>query len=212
MNELYKDDIIIEKCNNKNILHIGATDTPYHLEKAKKNLLLHQKLLKICKNLVGIDVDKKSILELKKYGINNILHGNILDENYIKNFIGQKFDFIVIGDVIEHLENPGIMLDNIKKIGNNDTKIILTTPNVFSYYCFKAFVFGLENVHPDHVFWPSYKTMRELFRRKGFTINYFSYCFWGSSSEKKLHIKLIQKLLLSRIKHILPCMIFVLKK
>lgn len=65
MNELYKDDIIIEKCNNKNILHIGATDTPYHLEKAKKNLLLHQKLLKICKNLVGIDVDKKSILELK---------------------------------------------------------------------------------------------------------------------------------------------------
>lgn len=211
MTEPYKDDLIIERCKNKRVLHVGATDTPYHLEKAKKNKLLHQRLQVVCKELVGIDIDKQSIEELKQFGI-NIFHGDILTGKYEVDFKKHKFDFIVLGDIIEHLENPGLALDNIKKLMSKNTKIILTVPNAFSYMNIKTPFTGKEKVHPDHVFWPSYKTMLRLFESKNLKTDYFSYCFWDSSKEESLKGRLAHKLILKRMKHLLPCMFFILKR
>jgi len=43
--------------------------------------------------------------------------------------IEQKFDIIVCGELIEHIENPGLMLDGIKRFMNDDRILIITTPN-----------------------------------------------------------------------------------
>jgi len=137
MAELFKKDMIVEFCKCKKVLHIGACDSPYHIDKTKKGTLLHQKLQKVCEEIIGIDIDKKTIVELKNLGIDDIFYGDIIRDEYEIDLQKFSFDYIIFGDVIEHLENPGSALDNIKKLMNENTKLILTTPNCFSYAAMK---------------------------------------------------------------------------
>lgn len=110
----YKIDLILALCKNKRVLHIGATDYPYHIEKAKKNKLLHQKLNQTCKELIGIDIVKKAISDLQdQFNIQNIYYGDII-KNEFEIKLTKKFDIVVFADVIEHLDNPGIALENLK--------------------------------------------------------------------------------------------------
>ncbi len=93
---MFKHDIILELCKNKTVLHIGATDSPYHLKRAKRGCLLHQRLQTVCRDIVGIDVDKKAIYELKKYfSINNIYYGDIVAGVYDVDLYELDFDVIV---------------------------------------------------------------------------------------------------------------------
>lgn len=213
MTELFKHDLILQFCKNKKVLHIGATDAPYHKEKGLKEELLHQKLQKVCKKLVGIDIDKKAIKYLKeKFGINNIFYGDIIKNKYKVKLTGH-WDYIVFGDVIEHLENPGLALENIKKLMNKNTYILLTAPNVFGYSNFICYFTGKEVVHPDHTFWTSYKTLSHLLEIKGLKTEYFTYCFCGSYNNiRTLKRKFFYKILKNKINHIKPCLFFILKK
>jgi len=208
----YKDDFLVKICTDKNVLHVGATDSPYHLEKVKKNRLLHQKLQNVCRHLIGLDVDKKAIRQLKKFDIKNIFYGDIVKGKCNIKLKTKKFDYIILGDIIEHLDNPGSALNNVKKLMNRKTRLLLTTPNVFSYRNIKGFIFGRENVHPDHTFWPSYKTMIKLFSMSDLEMEDFSYCFWGSSNEATLKSSIAYKLFLRMRRYLLPCMFFVLRK
>jgi len=210
--KLFKHDLILNFCKNKKVLHIGAVDSPYHLERFNNGTLLHLKLQKNCKEVVGIDVDKKAIKELENLGIDNIFYGDVCEDSYEVNLKAMRFDYIVFSDVIEHLDNPGLALANIKKIMEKDTELILTTPNVFSYTNIMTHITGKENVHPDHTFQPSYKTMCKLFGNNDLKIDYFTYCFWGSHEESNTwKMRLFCKLIANRRKYIMPVLFFILE-
>ena len=213
MVELFKHDLILNFCKDKIVLHIGAADSPYHEERGRKGTLLHQKLQKICKQLVGIDIDKNAINYLKKFGINNIFYGDIVNEKYEINLKNYKWDYIIFGDVIEHLDNPGLALENLKKIMNKETKLIITTPNVFSFFNIKTFLTGKEYVHPDHTFWPSVKTMNKLLEIKNLKITFFAYCFYGEYKDvKTLKGKIFYKIIKNKFNYIAPCLFFIVMK
>lgn len=211
MVELFKTDMILEFCKNKKVLHVGACDAPYHIEKAKNGTLLHQALKKVSKEIIGIDADKKALDELRNHGIEDIFYGDVIRGCYEIDLDNYEFDYIIFGDVIEHLDNPGLALGNIKKFMNKNTKLILTTPNCFSYASVKIVLTGEEYVHPDHVFWPSKKTLCILFQRYSLKTVYFSYCFYNSSREvtfKKLFFYKIVNIISKT--HSLPYLFFVL--
>lgn len=212
MTKLYKHDLILNCCKHCNVLHIGACDSPYHVKGAKRGILLHQKLQKVCKDLIGIDIDKKAIEQLKNLGIENIFYGDVIRDQYELNLQKFDFDYIIFGDVIEHLENPGLALDNIKNLMDENTKLIITTPNCFSYANIKTYFTGKENVHPTHVFWPSYKTINRLFEIKDLRIEYFTYCSWGAYNEVRMINKMGYRIILKKKKCLMGCMFFVLKK
>lgn len=208
----FKHDLILNFCKNKKILHIGSADSPYHLERFNNGTLLHLKLQKNCKEVVGIDVDKKAIKELWNLGLDNIFYGDVCKDSYEVDLEDIKFDYIVFSDVIEHLDNPGLALANIKKIMGKDTKLILTTPNVFSYTTIMTHITGKENVHPDHTFQPSYKTMCKLFGNNDLKIDYFTYCFWGSHEESNTwKMRLFCKLIAGRRDDLMPVLFFILE-
>jgi SAM-dependent methyltransferase len=122
-----------------------------------------------------------------------------------------QFDYILLADVIEHLNNPGIALRSIKRLMKKNTLLIITTPNVFSYRNIKTFLSGKEVVHPDHTFWPSVKTMKKLFANNGFKIKSYFYCFWGSYKDKKTINRVFSRVLAKLFPHLLPCLCFILK-
>ncbi|MEM3394008.1 MAG: class I SAM-dependent methyltransferase [Candidatus Methanomethylicia archaeon] len=211
MNIPYKDDFLIELCKNKKVLDIGAVDSPYHLEKLNKGILLYQKLQNVCKQLIGIDIDKNAIKTLRERNIRNIFYGDI-ERGVYSVKINKKYDYIILGDVLEHLANPGTALKNIKKLMRKNTRLIVTVPNNFSYINIKAFLTGIEKVHPDHKFWPSVKTMCRLFDSIGFKIDKFFYCFWGSKKNARLLSKIVYIIFFKRLRHLLPCILFILRK
>ena len=76
-------------------------------------------------NLYGVELDKKLAKKAGKYG--EIFAGPI--EDFLKqNKV--KFDYVLAGDVIEHLLEPWITLREIKKIIKPEGWLLASIPNV----------------------------------------------------------------------------------
>lgn len=98
--------------------------------------LFHNYLCSDCKvYYTGVDVLSQSLKKLTKYWKtknSNRFFPKFIEMNYIENFIpGEKFDFIVCFEVIEHFDKKYIhnFLNNIKQNMNQNTILFLSTPN-----------------------------------------------------------------------------------
>ncbi len=170
-----RSEFIIDSVRDKVVLHLGAVDN-YKGSIAK----LHKTLMTISKGVVGLDLDKDGIEKIKKEGIYNIFYSNVED---IDIFLEDRFDIILAGEIIEHLSNAGLFLDNIKRFFSTETKMIITTPNAFCLELYIHAFLGTENVHIQHTCYYSYHTLKELLERHGFTIEK-SYYYVGSKIGK----------------------------
>lgn len=158
-----RQEYLVAKCAGKRVLHLGAIDL------CKGQMCgLHRQLMRVTDGLIGIDIDRDGIEQAKSAGIHNIQYGDL--EKLEELDIGDKFDVIAAGGVIEHLSNPGLFLEGIKKFFGPHTEMILTTPNAFSIHRFLLSLVRLEYVHPDHVCYYSYITLKRLLQRHGFVI------------------------------------------
>lgn len=209
----YKYNLIESICKYKRVLHIGASDSPFHNEKAVKGLLLHQKIERSAKKVVGLDIDKNAISDLKKYNIRSIYFGDILTEKYAVDLKAEKFDVIVFADVIEHLDCPGNALKNIKKLMTKKTLLIITAPNVFNIRTLLTLLTGCETVHSDHVFWTSKKTIERLFKIHHFKIIDFHYVQNGCYEDANIISKLFYYFtVISNMKYLRNTLYYVLQK
>jgi ubiquinone/menaquinone biosynthesis C-methylase UbiE len=171
-------EFIREACENKTVLHLGCTNWPYTREAIDSNMLLHYDLEKIAKEIFGFDYDQAGLDILANHGSKNLFRADLEKLSDVE--LDRTFDVIVAGEMIEHLNNPGIFLDGIKRFMNSETRLVLTTIN--AYCALRFFIYGLrgkgglnEPVHPDHVAYYSYKTLKLLIERKGLRLNDFSF-------------------------------------
>lgn len=87
----------------------------------------------------------------------------------VETIVGsEEWDVIVCGEVIEHLTNPGILLDSLR-FRLAQQPILVTVPNAGA----KIYSGGRENVNIDHVCWYSYRTMKTLLERHSLHIKEF---------------------------------------
>jgi len=169
-------------------------------QKILENDWLYSKIANVANRLVGFDYladDIKKIREKYEY---ECYYADVMKLENVA--IEQKFDIIVCGELIEHIENPGLMLDGIKRFMNDDRILIITTPNPWSKNRIKLIQSGnLENkwLNKEHVCWYSFETLKQLLERKGFEeVNYtYSYAE-NKGSENKTDFSIIK--LLKKIK------------
>lgn len=169
---------ICNLCKGKKVLHLGATDAPVTKEAIVSGRLLHNFLNDVCQEVVGLDISLEMINWLEsKHGIKNIKYGNIEEaEHYPQG----EFDYIVAGEILEHLSNPGNALDAIRRNTKNNTKLIITVPNAYSFKGFVRAVGKHELIHPDHILHHSPYTLKALLERHGFSVeSYFSFVNGG---------------------------------
>jgi len=162
----------------KKVLHLGCTNWPYTLEAIDAGTLLHKDLAEVSSELYGFDFDQEGIDVLASNGFNHLYRADL--EKLDEIDLSESFDVIIAGEMIEHLNNPGLFLSGIKRFMNRDTKLVITTINAYSGMRF--LVYGLrgqkgkvEPVHPDHVAYYSYSTLKLLLERHGFEIADFMY-------------------------------------
>jgi len=201
-----RDKIIIDLCKGKKVLHIGATDSPYTKEKYQNNLLLHIKIQNCAKDVLGIDIDKESISYLKTKGVEDIIEFNM---NNIKS-IDFEPDVIIFGETIEHLMNQEIALETLKGAMNQNTQLVLSTPNsMWLNNIINTFAYR-ERQHPDHKIVFSYATLNNLLIANNFTIKNVYFTFLDRQKEGiSKHLK---KLFCSLFKGFSETIVYVVEK
>ena len=109
-----RTECLINLLKGKKVIHVGCCDHLDTIQKRieKKEILLHDILLRECGVVIGIDNDEHACAlltdELKYEGI---FCGDIDSDakklkTLIRNTYHEKFDYILLGEVLEHLDNP----------------------------------------------------------------------------------------------------------
>jgi len=164
-------EVIYPYIKNKEVLDIGCYAELRGLIHNVKNekSWIHGFLSKHSKHTVGIDIVPDKIDVIKKAGY------DVYCMSAETFSFKKKFDVIFAGDVIEHLDNPGLMLKQCRKHLKDDGLLIITTYNVFSIdYKIANIVRFFNNdleVHPNHTCFYSPTTIKNLLFRNGFKIN-----------------------------------------
>ncbi|MEA3451625.1 MAG: methyltransferase domain-containing protein, partial [Bacteroidota bacterium] len=88
-------NLLEEICTNKNVLDVGCVGQAVNYENPD---WVHNKIRNVSNKIVGVDINHEGIEKLKKRGY-DIFHYNQLNKD-------ERFDVIIILDVIEHVNDP----------------------------------------------------------------------------------------------------------
>ena len=177
-----RQDLILEKCRGKRVLHLGCVDTGMVEERFARGELMHQKLSRITQELWGVDINPEGIEFMRQKGINHLLVGDVCELYTLPGIQGKTFDIILASEVLEHLANPGLFLESVKSVMQPDTsQLILSVPNAFRIENLLWMLRGVEYIHPDHNYWFSYYTVTNLLQKCGFELQeVYAYTFQSS--------------------------------
>lgn len=157
----YRLDTIRQKTRGKKVLDVGCVD--HRSSNEQGEAWLHKVIREQAAELVGLDFEADEVDKLNARGY-NIVHGDA----EVKD-LGQCFEVIVAGELIEHLENPGRFLRNMRKHLVPGGEIVLTTPNPFyPKRLMEILGGGKALVNPQHVSWFCPDTLKTMMLRTGF--------------------------------------------
>ena len=163
---------------DKNVLHIGFADhIPLIEDKIRKNQWLHNRLIANSNLCVGIDLNLKALDFLKeKIGIENVYCLDILNEQLPPQILDKSFDIVIVGEVLEHIDNPVNFLETIQsKLGSISKELIITVPNALDITNIKMIKKGIEWINTDHRYWFTPFTLGKVLHQGNFTIKKFFY-------------------------------------
>jgi len=169
-------DFIKTICAGKKVLHLGCTNYPYTQDSIDKEMLLHFELEKIASSLYGFDFDQAGIDVLAAAGGTDLFQADV--EKLSEVPLDETFDVIIAGEMIEHLSNPGLFLSGIQRFMGPQTKLVITTINAYCAMRFGIYILrgksgANEPVHPDHVAYYSFKTLKLIVEREGLSVSEF---------------------------------------
>ncbi|CAG1770991.1 hypothetical protein BAC3_01479 [uncultured bacterium] len=169
-----RDELIFELIKERTVMHFGCIDDDAETieRKTVAGVWLHTNVTRHSRKTTGIDLNKAMIPELAAMGVNNICYGDIQDTATFTCPAAafQETDTLLIPDVIEHLNNPGQMLQGIRDAFNKDVRIIITTPNPYMIMNFYDTLRRREGYSKWHTCYFSIANMKILLGRYGITI------------------------------------------
>ena len=145
---------------NQKILDIGCGTGLLDKEIKKKNNIVY-----------GIDISKER-LKIAKKRLDRVFRQDV---NQI-NIPSHKFDVLIFADILEHLENPLLLLRTSKKYLKKDGYIIVSIPNVVVWNIRLKFLFGSftykesGTLDKSHLRFFTKKTALELVNNAGYKI------------------------------------------
>lgn len=171
---------------DKRVLDIGC------LGSYEKTLLLrHNKWRETAKEVIGIDNNEEFIKIAHRMNPEaDIYYCDITNKEQVEALVDKfgLFTHIIATDIIEHIGNVSMFLDNAKSILTDKGILYLTTSNARSLIWHamwdgsKAFLFN-----EDHIAWYDIDTLRSLLARSGLKIRVIRYC--GNDQDKEMASK-----------------------
>ncbi|MCC6534654.1 MAG: methyltransferase domain-containing protein [Burkholderiales bacterium] len=187
MKYVSRDEYILERVQNRKVLHLGCVgfadlDTDERIRLARQSL--HFSLTSVA-DCIGVDYSKDVVEYFRREGVfDNIVVGNA--ERLQELELQARFDVIVAGDIIEHLSNPGLMLDGIHSLCRPDTDVILSTPHSFGLPNFLRHVSGRFHEGAEHVMCFNAQNLRNLLLRHAFDVVELHTCYQANAKRSQL--------------------------
>ena len=183
---IFRIDEILRYCKNRSVLHFGFVQHSHLYESLiAKNEWVHGQIGRVAHRLVGIDYLRDDVEKIKeKYGYEGY-YGDATDLSSCR--LDEKFDVIVCGELIEHLTNPGLMLEGIKKFMNKDSLLIITTPNPWGRPYLSQIKKNNDEknwVNPEHVHWYTFFTLANTLERHRYKEVNYDYYYFFDTKEK----------------------------
>lgn len=177
----YVDDIK-NNIENGKVLDVGccATNT--------KNLMKrHIEYAKVADRIIGIDYNREFLDKGRtEMGIKNLYYCDITNNNDVSGVLQRfgQFDHIICTDLIEHIGNLTLFLDNIYRLMSIKSKLYITTPNARSIrWVLRSYKSDDFSINRDHVCWFDQTTLETLLNRSNMSISKIMYCI--NKNEKK---------------------------
>jgi 2-polyprenyl-3-methyl-5-hydroxy-6-metoxy-1,4-benzoquinol methylase len=131
---------------------------------------LHGHLRKHAAHCLGVDVLEEEVKHLRELGY------NVIFADIAKSPLSEKFDVIVCGEVLEHVDAPGMFMKNCASMLNSSGRLVISVPNP---WYINVIVKNAFTKYPfvdsaDHVGWYDSSTLFELGERYGLRLERFS--------------------------------------
>lgn len=164
----HKIRFVIPYCRDKDVLDLGCVQ--HNPENYKSKYWLHKALAQVANSLEGMDLYEEGVEYLKKLGY-HVIVGNA--EHFDT---GKKYDVIVAGDLIEHLENLGDFLTCCQSHLRPGGRLLLSTPNPWYWRnVVKALLFGRVSSNCEHTLWMCPTVLGQLLARHNMKIEHWHY-------------------------------------
>jgi SAM-dependent methyltransferase len=165
-------EAILAEVRGVDVLNVGCVNHSIAATESEKERWLQLKLSERFPgaNVLGLDIDEENVARMRAQGM-NVGVGDAQRLTY-----HEKFDTIILGEIIEHLENPGACLEGCRRALKPGGRIILSTPNIF---CVMHMLMYLKNFdhafNTEHVAWFCPQTLRTMVERCGLRIESFRF-------------------------------------
>lgn len=121
---------------------------------------LHKFLVERAGRVVGVDILPDAVERMKQQGYQAVCaNAETLD-------LGETFDVVIAGDIIEHLDNLGQFLDQAAKHLSPEGVLLVTTPNPVTWVrLLRVLLKGQAGANKEHTCWFTEKVLRQLAER-----------------------------------------------
>ena len=157
-----------ECARGQRVVHLGFADARCAAFQEEHDAWLHATLATVASELVGLDLDVEGVEAARRAGF-DAYAVDCRDPRAVGNLGLAPADVVIVGELIEHLDDPGSMLEAVKPLVAEAGTIVITTPNGHGLFNVCAAAAGRELNHPDHVALYSWFTLFNLLERHGWT-------------------------------------------
>ena len=160
-------EAILAEVKPPTILNVGCVNHRLPSSREAQDFWLHGQLAKrFCDSqLLGLDIDEANLEKMRADGY-KVEFGDAHNLQY-----EACFDTIILGELIEHLQNPGECLAGCVRALKPGGRIIITTPNAFSAMLALMYLKNFDHAfNQEHVMWFCPQTLRALAERCGLRI------------------------------------------
>lgn len=126
------------------------------------------------KYVAGIEISERAAREAKT--VLDSVHVFDIQKYWPLGIKEQKFDLIILSEVLEHVFDPVFVLRSVHEISLPDSEVIITTPNFMVWTNRINFLFGNFKYKEQgmfdfgHIRWFTYRYLQDVLKEGGFKI------------------------------------------
>lgn len=165
----------------RTVLDIGVVD--HSLANDRQERWLHGELAVAAKTCLGVDILADEIALLRKRGY------NVRTIDITRERLGERFDLVVCGEVVEHVGNPGEFFNATRELLRPAGRFVVTTPNPYALRRIVQYLRNRPDENVDHVTLISPWGIMEFAERAGLVLDAYRGVQYGPADGKAGHLR-----------------------
>ena len=184
---------LLDLTRGASCIHVGCCDhIPLIEHKIQQGTWLHSLLEQNCSDVLGIDINQEAVDYVNQKGFVSkpVYCADITSDDFATSVPMDlaQFQYILFGEIIEHVDNPVLFLQrakaNLEEAGFYGTYII-TTPNAFCMMRGGIYDNAIEGINSDHRYWFTPYTIAKVLVSAGLVPEELWFVNYGSYSIRK---------------------------